>query len=435
MSGTVASADSLRSTIDQGPVRPLQITVITLCTLINMLDGFDVLVMAFTAAPISEDWDLPLTELGALLSSGLVGMAIGAMFIAPAADVIGRRKLILFCLTGISLGMLASALSQNVLQLGALRFFTGIGIGGMLASLNVLVAEYTPAKRRSLAIAILQSGYPLGGIVGGSISVFLIEQYNWQATFIFGGTASLLMIPVVYWALPESPEFLVHRQPRNALASLNSIMQRLKHGVFDLLPERTAGSYNNPGVRSLYTKQYTHNTLMIWTAYFAHMASFYFIVSWTPKLLVDAGMSTSEGISGTVILQTGGVIGSLLLGVAAARFNVRTLTSGTLTIGTIAMIAFALTEVGLTWFMVLAAILGFFSLAGMIGLYSIAPTLYGSDVRTTGMGWATGFGRIGAIVAPLLAGVLLDSGWSREDSFILFSFPMLVAAFAIWRLR
>jgi MFS family permease len=297
------------------------------------------------------------------------------------------------------------------------------------------VAEYAPAKRRSLAIAFLQSAYPLGGIVGGSISVFLIAQFNWQATFIFGGLASMLMIPIVYLALPESPDFLVHRQPAGALESVNRIMNRLGENGFDSLPERTGSSADRPDVRRLFSESYRRNTLMIWIAYVTHMASIYFILSWTPKLLVDAGMSTSEGISGSVILQIGGITGSLLLGALAARINVRTLTSTTLVLGVVVMIAFALSEIGAAWFLVLAASLGFFSFAGMIGLYSITPTLYKPEVRVTGMGWATGFGRIGGIVAPLMAGVLLESGWSGEDSYILFAVPMMIAAIAVWRIR
>jgi benzoate transport len=435
MSSAVATAENIRSTIDHGPVRPIQVSVVVLCALLNMIDGFDVLVMAFTAPPIAEDWDLPLSELGALLSSGLIGMTIGAMFIAPYADVIGRRKLILWCLAGTSLGMLASAMSQSVLQLGALRFVTGLGIGGMMASLNIMVAEYTPTKRRSLAIAILQSAYPLGGIVGGSISVFLIANFSWQATFIFGGLVSAFMIPIVYLALPESPDFLVHRQPAGALDAVNRIMKRLRRDAFDSMPEMQGDRISRPDVRRIFKPTYRNNTLMIWVAYVAHMASIYFILSWTPKLLVDAGMSTSEGISGSVILQIGGITGSLLLGALAARINVRTLTSATLVLGVVAMIAFAVTEIGSAWFFVLAASLGFFSFAGMIGLYSITPTLYQPDVRVTGMGWATGFGRIGGIVAPLVAGVLLESGWSGEDSYILFAIPMLIAAIAVWRIR
>jgi benzoate transport len=435
MSSGVATAENIRSAIDHGPVKPAQVGVVILCALLNMIDGFDVLVMAFTAPPIAEDWDLPLSELGALLSSGLIGMTIGAMFIAPYADFIGRRKLILWCLAGTSLGMLASAMSQSVLQLGALRFLTGLGIGGMMASLNIMVAEYTPAKRRSLAIAVLQSAYPLGGIVGGSISVYLIAQYSWQATFIFGGLLSAVMIPVVYLALPESPDFLVHRQPTGALVAINRIMKRLRLDAFDSMPAPEGERISRPDVRRIFTPAYRNNTLMIWTAYVAHMASIYFILSWTPKLLVDAGMSTSEGISGSVILQIGGITGSLLLGALAARINVRILTSTTLTLGVAAMIAFAVTEIGSVWFFVLAASLGFFSFAGMIGLYSITPTLYKPEVRVTGMGWATGFGRIGGIVAPLVAGVLLESGWTGEDSYILFAVPMMIAAIAVWRIR
>ncbi|MAR33711.1 MAG: MFS transporter, partial [Porticoccaceae bacterium] len=197
----VSSAD-IHVEINERPMSPFQIGVIGLCVMINMLDGFDVMVMPFAAASVSEEWQLSQVFLGLLLTSALVGMAIGSLVLAPFGDVWGRRKLMLLCLCIVTVGMLLSSQVDSSFQLMIFRFLTGLGIGGMLATLNTLVSEFSNNARRGLSISILQSAFPLGAIVGGVISVYLISEYGWRSLFLFGALASMIMIPLVYWKMP-----------------------------------------------------------------------------------------------------------------------------------------------------------------------------------------------------------------------------------------
>jgi benzoate transport len=422
---------AIQQRINEGPMSSFQMFVIGICVVINMLDGFDVLVVAFTASSIATDWSIPNSSLGIILSAGLFGMAAGSLFLAPYADHIGRRYMILVGLVIITIGMLASAFSQSVWQLVSARLFTGLGIGGLLASMNVLVAEYSSRKYRSLAISFLQSGYPIGATIGGSIVVILISEAGWRAAFLFGAVLSGLMIPLVFSQLPESLHFLVSRRPGNALQRINTILVRIGQQKIDHIPDPVEGKeHQSKGIALLLSGTQLRQTLLIWTSFFMLMFSFYFVLSWTPKLLVVAGLSTEQGISGSVLLNLGGIIGGLMLGVIATRVDLKRLIGTYMLTTSVLMVVFGLLSGQLTQALSVAIFLGFFLFGSMIGLYAITPALYATDVRTTGMGWAIGIGRIGAIIAPYTAGLLLDNGMGTTFMFIIFAVPMVFAALA-----
>lgn len=405
-----------------------QFQIVAICVAINMIDGFDVLVVAFTAQSIATDWSVPFSSLGVLLSAGLLGMAGGSLFLAPFADRLGRRKMTLVGLVIITTGMAVSALTQTVWQLVAARVYTGLGIGSLLACMNILVAEYSSAKHRSLAISIFQSGYPVGAVVGGSIVALLISTYGWRSAFLFGAILSGLMIPLVYRRLPESLDFLATRRPPAALGKINTILRRLGRPPLEKLPEPPVQpGFPTLGVAQLMTGRTAQRTLLIWTSFFMVMFTFYFVLSWTPKLLVEAGLSTEQGISGSVILSLGGIAGSLLLGYIASRMDLRRLV-GTYMLATGAlMILFGMFSGNLTAAFSIAVFLGFFQYGSMVGLYAIAPMLYETGLRATGMGWAIGIGRFGAVAAPLMAGLLLEAGMGTTVLFAIFAVPMLLA--------
>src|SRR5262249_26350171 len=227
----------IRKLIDEGPMTPFQVGAVAICVVLNMLDGFDVLVMAFTAPAVSGEWHLQGAETGVLLSAGLFGMAAGSLFLAPWADRFGRRAIILLSLITITLGMFLSAAAQGRWQLAALRVLTGIGIGGILAGITVITGEYASNKWRSNAISIQVIGYPVGATIGGSIAPVLIPRYGWRSAFLFGALASLIMIPVVLARLPESLDFLLAKRPANALERLNDLLRRMNHEKVPTLPE------------------------------------------------------------------------------------------------------------------------------------------------------------------------------------------------------
>ena len=201
--------------------------MIGLCCLINMLDGLDVLAISFAAPPIAMEWQLQPTALGIVFSTGLIGMALGSMFIAPLTDRIGRRAMILLCLLVIGLAMIGTGLVRTVNELLIARAVTGLGIGAILASLTSMVAEYTPDRHRNLTVSILQAGYPVGGTIGGFLGAWLIPEYGWRAIFFVGAGLGLAMLPLVYLLLPESLQFLEQKRPVDALTRINRVLVRM----------------------------------------------------------------------------------------------------------------------------------------------------------------------------------------------------------------
>ncbi len=423
--------DSVQERIGNSPMSSYQFRIIGICLAINILDGFDVLVVAFTAQSIAADWGLSPSSLGLLLSSGVFGMAAGSLVLAPYADRTGRRTMILAGLVIITVGMAVSAITQTVWQLVAARLFTGLGIGTLLASMNVLVAEYSSQKYRSLAISVFQSGFPIGATIGGGIVLILLSIYSWRSAFLFGALISALMIPIVYARLPESLDFLASKQPANALDKINKILVKIGQTPVERLPERPAMQQEiSVGVARLLSDGRLRRTLLIWTSFFMVMFSFYFVVSWTPKLLAQAGLSAEQGISGSVILSLGGVIGSLMLGFIASRVKLKGLVGTYMVATAILMVLFGMLSSQLIPAFSIAIFLGFFLFGAIVGLYAITPTLYDTEMRATGMGWAIGIGRIGGIIAPYAAGLMLEDGFSNTLMFTIFAVPMFIAMLA-----
>ena len=427
------SSPSLRNQININPMSFFQTATVALCAAINMLDGFDVLVMSFAASSVASEWNLAPSDLGILLSAGLVGMAIGSFWIAPYADKIGRRPLVLFCLLLVTVGMLLSAISQDKNQLSLLRFITGLGIGGMLAALSALVSEYSSDLRRSFSMSILQSGYPLGAILGGLVSVYLLQQFGWRSLFIFGGSVSLVMIPIVYWKLPESIDFLLLGKRPSALENINRLAQKMRLASISALHTKTIES--GLGYKVLLKPQFLANTIYLWIGYFCLMFAFYFVASWTPKMLVDAGLSTIQGVSAGIYLQAGGIVGAIIIGLLASRLKITMLTSAYLMMCVISMLIYGFGNLDLFGLMLCASIMGFFLIGAMIGLYAIAPGVYPASHRVTGIGSAIGLGRIGAIIAPFLGGWILEFGVETSQIITVFALPLIIASIAVSKIK
>ena len=422
--------DSIRSE----PMTGFQMTAVAICLVINFLDGFDILAISFAAPAIANDWGVTPADLGGIFSAGILGMFLGAVALSPLADHIGRRPLILGSLVVISIGMLASAATTGVWQLVAARFVTGLGVGGMLSSLTTIVAEYSNDQRRQLAISILQTGYPVGAVIAGFTAAWLLASHGWRSVFVVGGVLSAAMIPLVLWRLPESVAFLATRRPAGALDRLNAILGKLGRARVDALPEidvdKHAGS-----VVDVFNTRYIGRTLAIWLSYFVMFGAFYFVTSWTPKILVDAGLSQREGISGGVLLAVGGVFGGLVLGGLSTRLSIHKLGASYMLLAIVAMIVFGRLEFDLDTMLPAAFAIGFLTAGSIISLYAILPDLYPATIRNTGTGWALGVGRIGAAVAPWVAGLLIGAGWARADYFLAFGLPMLLSLAAILYLR
>ncbi len=424
----------IRKNMDEGAMTSFQWLAVAICTLLIMLDGFDVLVMAFTASSVAAEWKLGGAQLGVLFSAGLIGMAIGSLVIAPLADRHGRQPVILLCLAIVSLGMLLSAAARNHAELAALRGITGLGIGGMLASVGVITAEYSSSKWRSTAIALQATGYPIGATLGGLMAAWLLGHHGWRSVFVFGGLTTALMVPIVLWRLPESVDFLISRRPSGALGKLNRLMALMGRPALQQLPAPASGSQAAQGgntVAALFRNGLARPTLMLWIGFFLLMFNVYFSLSWTPKLLVQAGLSAQQGVTGGVLLNLGGIAGGSLFGLLALKAKLRHLAIGSLLLNALFTALFGMASASLGWAFAAAVGMGIFLFACMAGLYGLVPSTYPAEVRATGMGWTIGIGRLGAILAPTMAGLLLDRGWQPASLYYVFALPLIAAALAV----
>ena len=422
--------DNVQQRVAHRPLTSFQLTAIAVCIGLNMLDGFDILAMSFSASGVKAAWSLQNSQLGALLSAGLVGMALGSLFLAPCADHWGRRRIILLSGVIAGLGMLLSTAARGFADLLALRALTGIGIGGTIASAAVVVSEYAPDRWRSTALAAYATGYPVGATIGGALTAVAIPRYGWRSAFAIGGAMSLALLLVASRRLPESLDFLITRRPPEALRRLNALLERMGSPVLSVLPEPAVGPGLGNGAASL-RLLLTGRTLLLWLTFFCTMAGFYFMVSWTPRLLNAAGLTAAQGLTGGVLLNLGGIAGCGGFAVAAARADAHRLLLGSLAASALLIAAFGAAVHRLDLALWTALLLGVLSNAAMSGLYAVGPPLYPTAVRATGMGTAVGIGRLGAILAPLASGGLLDRGWAPAQLYFLFSGPFVIAAIAM----
>jgi benzoate transport len=432
-SAAVPTIADLRNLIDNGRMSAFQWVAVAVCVGLNMLDGFDVLVMSFTASGVSAEWKLSGGQLGLLLSAGLIGMAAGSLFLAPRADRFGRRTIVMTSVAIVSAGMLLCGFAHSFLELALLRVVTGIGVGGILACATVLVAEYSSERWRNTASCLYTAGYSMGATAGGAVAAVLIARYGWRSAFQFGTVMSLVMLPAVYWGLPESLDFLITRRPADALPRVNALLRRLNRAAVGVLPAPISryGLLEAATIRLLFSARFARSTTLIWIAFFFMMAGYYFVFGWTPRLLTASGLTTQQGITSGVLLSLGGIVGTILFAFTAATFEIRRLTCACLFATGVLVGLFALAIPNLGVALVIGLLLGGVVNGAMAGLYAITPRLYQPHVRTTGMGWAIGIGRFGAILAPIATGVLVDHGWRPMQLYFAFTTVFLIAGLAL----
>lgn len=428
------NAMPFRRQIDAGPLAGLQLLVIGVCFFLNMLDGMDVLAISFAAPVIAGDWAVTPQTLGIVFSAALVGMTLGAVFISPYTDVIGRRNMILASLSVISLGTFGTAFVQSVTQLMLLRLVAGLGIGSMLASLTSLVSEFSPDRHRNLFILLLHSGYAIGAIITGFVAAWILPDYGWRPLFILAGAVSIIALPLVFTLLPESPEFLAKRQPRNALPKINRILARMAQDPIDSLPEKLETRSSVGRIRALLSGELKAPTLTLWLAFMMGFATLYFLFSWVVKLAVQSGLDIEKAMYAGIALNTGAFLGSVSLGYLSAKLGLKRVIFLFFLLGAVFIVAYGNLKVSVAMALALVFALMYFVHGAFTGLYAVAARLYPTEMRTTGVGWAIGAGRVGAIGGPAAAGFILGAGVSIGWTFVIFAVPALLAGFTIARL-
>lgn len=426
---------TLTEKIAQSPMSLYQWLIVIMAAVMNLLDGFDVLALAFTATAIRTEFGLTGVELGYLFSAGLLGMTAGSLFLAPLADKFGRRPLLLISVTLSALGMLGSAFVSSYQVLGFWRVITGLGVGGILVGTNVLTSEYSSKKWRSLAISIYASGFGIGAMLGGFFAVVLQAEYGWRSVYLVGAILTALCLVVLLFWLPESIDFLSTKQPKNAQQRLNHIARKIHlAGDWALPPKGNTNAVKLP-ISKLFSPQYLRSTLLIWLAFIAIMFSYYFVSSWTPALLKEMGMSTEQSVTVGIMISLGGTCGALLYGILASRWTARNVLI-LFTLGAALMsVIFILSASMLSLAIVFGIAIGALMNGCISGLYTLNPSIYAADIRGTGVGWSIGVGRVGAILAPTVAGFLLDQGWQKQDLYIGIALIMLVSTLALAFLR
>jgi benzoate transport len=420
-----------RLTLATSPMSLVQIVVIAITIGLNALDGFDVLAISFASPGIAREWGIDRAALGFVLSMELIGMGVGSILLGGLSDKIGRRRTLLGCLTVMAAGMVMATQARSVYSLSVWRVVTGFGIGGLLASINAVSAEFSNARRRGLNVSLMAIGYPLGAVAGGSIAAMLLKQGDWRSVFWFGAAATAFYIPVVFFLVPESVEWLCQRQPAHALAKLNRALIRMGHAAVDALPAVSMQSRNR-SVLDIFTPRLIRVTLLMSIAYFLHVISFYFIVKWVPKIVVDLGFSQSAAAGVLVWVNVGGASGGAVLGLLSLRFGLKPLTMAVLAMSTVMLAVFGRAHADLAQLSLVCAFAGFFTNAGIVGLYGMLAQAFPTNLRATGTGFTVGTGRAGSVLAPIVAGLLFRAGYELQLVAILMGVGSLAGAVALW---
>ncbi len=441
-----ASADSATSDdlvaqiIDDGQVSGQQLLVIGLCMFFNMLDGFDITAMAVVAGAVGSELALTADKLGWIFSFALAGMMAGAMFLAPVSDLIGRRRMIIFSVTLVGISILLTAQATTLLEFIILRFVSGVGAGAMLASQATLAAEYSPEKYRSLSVALVTSGYPLGAMFTSVVANVVMPDFGWRGMFWAGGIATLAMGVVAWLLIPESLKFLIERRPVGALEKANRVLTKLDKPTLERLPDvaveappRERGFLKT--MLTLLEPAHRRVTLTLWTTFFLCFAALYFLMSWIPKLMVDAGYGEQAGRDAFFLFNFGGVLGIYFMGALSTRLKLTNIICLLLVTAAVGMIVFALVPAQKSLLMALIFAIGLTQQGGFTGLYAAAAKAYPTEVRSTGIGWSIGLGRSGAVIGPAVAGYLIYFGFGMSANFIFFAVPLAIGGLIAWTLH
>ncbi|KFI32418.1 MFS transporter [Haematobacter missouriensis] len=407
----------------------LRIMIVGLCFLLNAIDGMDVVILSYIAPVLTTDWQLSPERLGIVFSASLAGMVVGCFFVAPLADHWGRRPLILTSLSIITACMLASGFARNVAELLVLRLVIGVGVGAILASMAAIAAEFAPVKERALAVSIMTAGYPLGAMLTGLAMAPLLPQFGWHMMLLGAGVISLIALPIVWLVLPESIDFLIRRQPRDALTQVNRVLTRLNHSPVATLPPRPAkaGKLN---IGQIFAPNRIRATIALWVGIFMGFMSLYFVISWITKLASGAGLSLDNAIYVGAILNFGACLGTIAMGKLSTVFPQHRVGAIFLIVAAAMLVVFGTVVMPLPMVLINAFLMGVAIYGGFNAFYGLAASLYPAAVRSTGIGWAMGVGRFGAVVGPTFGGMLIGGGASLSTVMIVFAIPLIIAAIA-----
>jgi benzoate transport len=421
----------LRDAIRVNPMTGFQWSVVVMCILLTVIDGYEILVAAFTLPVLAPEWGLSESQVGLVASIGTLGMGIGAALLSPLADRIGRRKHVLGSLVFIVLGMVATGLAPSFETFLGARFFAGLFLGGIVPSINVLVAEYASDKRRGSVMGVYGIGFPLGAALGGFLSIWLIDQWSWHGPYLFSAAVTAVMAVWCYFSLPESVGYLVEKRPANAAAQYSRISERLGLGPDDTLPEPTSAGSKPPTMRDMWQGVMLPRTVLLWLSYALLIAAFYFANSYTARLVAESTGNNDIGITAQSLVAVGGIVGALVFAALSARRHPRVVTALVMFFGTLAFLAFANFFTNTTLVFVLAIAIGLAANGGVAAYYAISPSIYPTAIRASAVGQMMGFGRVVAFLAPNIAAFMLTRGLTPPQVYMVYGAVLALSGVAV----
>ncbi|ABE36266.1 sugar (and other) transporter family protein [Paraburkholderia xenovorans LB400] len=424
---------SVRDLIDGRPFGRFQTLLVFLGFMTIVLDGFDAVVMGYIAPQLKLDWGLSHESLGAVLSAGLIGQAIGAMAGGPLADRYGRKPVVVSNVLFFGIWTLATAMSSDVRGMVIFRFLTGLGLGAAIPNTSTLISEYAPQRMRSFLITVTLCGYTAGGAGGGFISAWMIPAFGWRSVVLAAGVLPVILGVILMALMPESLGFLVAR--KKGAAAVKAIVARIAPEIartpYELVQDAQS-PHRSSSIRIVLAPQYRMGTAMLWCGYFCVLFLIYLLSSWLPTLVKEGGgYSVSESAIAMAMFQVGGPIGSLAIGWAMDRWSKHWILAGVFLIGAASVAAIGETSQYYLALCGLALVVGFCMSGGSVGMTALATGYYPTEARATGSSWMLGIGRIGAILSAMLGAEMLSLGWSMSDIFTALVIPALIAAVAV----
>ncbi|WP_313397610.1 aromatic acid/H+ symport family MFS transporter [Acinetobacter variabilis] len=422
---------NINTLIDEAKFTPFHWGILIWCLLIIIFDGYDLVIYGVALPLLMQEWSLSAVQAGMLASTALFGMMFGAMSFGTLSDKLGRKKTIMICVATFSGFTFIGAFATSPVEFGILRFLAGLGIGGVMPNVVALMTEYAPKRIRSTLVALMFSGYAIGGMTSALLGAWLVPQFGWKIMFLLAGTP-LLFLPILWKYLPESLMYLTNKQQT---AQAQSIIRKIS-------PTQVIGSDtqfvlnevqkgDEAPLKALFQQGRTFSTFMFWLAFFMCLLMVYALGSWLPKLMIQAGYSLGASMIFLFALNIGGMIGAIGGGYLADRFHIKKVLTIMFLCGAASLILLGYNSPQFVLYS-LIAVAGAATIGSQILLYTFVAQYYPSTVRSTGMGWASGIGRIGAIVGPVLTGALLTMNLPHQMNFFAIAIPGLIAALAIF---
>lgn len=423
-----ARIDGFRQTLDSSKVSPALYGVAGLIALLLVTDGFGTQAMGFVAPAITKAWAMKAGALKGAISMGLVGVMIGACGVTPVADKIGARRILVACALAYGVLMAGTALVKDLDGLTWMRFFTGVALGGAMPAGIALVSEYAPTRLRSTMVTVAVSGFSIGGALGGAVATLVIQRFGWPAVFLIGGAAPVLIAPLLWLWLPESLPLVTAGK---AGARSMAVVARLAPG-WRPSPEAAGQTPAHAPVIALLQNGLATPTVLIWVLYFMNLLVLYTLSNWLPTIVTGAGMPMSTAIAAASFYQLGGVVGGVLFAFCCDRFGSRLILPA-IFLGT-SVFCFLIGAAGQNPGLVVGAATtaGLFVIGGQAAANAFVGNYYPSHVRASGIGWALGVGRLGAILGPYVIGMLIEAGATPHTLFQICAIPGLFGAAAIW---